>query len=309
MKLKNNKIIVILSHCDTKKKKDILINNISKLKNNFNYDILLTSHIPLPENIINQVDFFVFDKSNPILKWPTRAFNHWYELDTEEGKIKLIYFVDDYGWTPFNQIKKGINTVIDLNYKEFIFLNYDLNINNEIIDEINKKTETAFYSVKDRYNYTSFPSLIFFKIDYSNIKLFEKLINLNHYLKSSHAEQMLEKISETINYRKSDIITEDNIDFSEGTNGKLFNNSNNELFSVFFGYDSPHNKDLKKYFFYEVKEDLICKINNDEILIKKNTTKLINTNELLTIKINDIETPLEFKIDKIQIIEINNNEK
>lgn len=309
MELKNNKIIIILSHCDTKKKKEILIKNISKLKNNFNYDILLTSHIPLPENIINQVDFFVFDKSNPILKWPERAFYHWYELNTEEGKIRLTYFVDDYGWTPFNQIKKGINTVIDLDYREFIFLNYDLNINNEIIDEINKKPETAFYSVIDSYNLTSFPSLIFFKIDHSNIKLFEKLINLNYYLKCSHAEQMLEKISEIINYRKSDIITKDNIDFGEGKNGKLFNNSNNELYSVFFGYDSPDNKDLKKYFFYEVKEDLICKINNDEILIEKNTTKLINTNELLTIKINNIETPLEFKIDRIQIIEINNNEK
>lgn len=304
---KHKKIVIILSHCNTEQKKNILIRNILNLKKNFDYDILITSHLTLPENIINLCDYFVYDRSNPILKWPTKAFEHWTYFQTDEGKVRLSYFVDDYGWTVFNQIKKGINTTSYLEYDEYIFLNYDLVINEEIINEINKDPETVFYSVKDTYGNISYPSLIFFRINKKNIELFEKLINLDFYLKNSHAESMLESISKIIDHMKSDIITMDYVDFNNGENGKLFNNSKNDLFSVFFGFESPYNTNIKKYFFYDIKEDFIIETDGQKSTINRGTTKLIETNDPIRILTQNKKFLLNFDIDKSQFITIEND--
>ena len=47
--MKNN-LIIILSHCDSKEKIEILTDNIKKLKTQ-NFDILLLSHTPIPSHI------------------------------------------------------------------------------------------------------------------------------------------------------------------------------------------------------------------------------------------------------------------
>ena len=73
--MKNN-LIIILSHCDTEEKKEVLINNVNKLKSN-NFDILLVSHIPIPSSIQELVEYFIYDKSNPIINWPERGMVFW----------------------------------------------------------------------------------------------------------------------------------------------------------------------------------------------------------------------------------------
>ena len=54
--MKNN-LIIILSHCDTEEKREILIDNINKIKSN-NFDILLVSHIPIHPSIQELVKIF-----------------------------------------------------------------------------------------------------------------------------------------------------------------------------------------------------------------------------------------------------------
>mgnify|MGYP003353522814 FL=1 len=56
-------IVLIQSHCDTEEKLDYLKKNIEKIKK-FDLEILLFSHIPLNQEVIGMVDYFVFDKSN-----------------------------------------------------------------------------------------------------------------------------------------------------------------------------------------------------------------------------------------------------
>ena len=61
-----NKLYCITSHCNTLKKVKSLKRTIKQL-NDLNRDILLISHIPLSEDIIESVNYFIYDGSNPIL--------------------------------------------------------------------------------------------------------------------------------------------------------------------------------------------------------------------------------------------------
>ena len=94
-------IVLIQSHCDTEEKLDYLKKNIEKIKK-FDLEILLFSHIPLNQEVIGMVDYFVFDKSNPIL-WDERRHYFWWV----DNGYKLETTIPDYGWTVFNQIKKS----------------------------------------------------------------------------------------------------------------------------------------------------------------------------------------------------------
>ena len=56
--MKNKNLIIILCYCDTQEKLDILQNTISTLKDNFN--ILVSSHSPIPPSIQSQINYFVY---------------------------------------------------------------------------------------------------------------------------------------------------------------------------------------------------------------------------------------------------------
>lgn len=294
------KIIIILSHCDSDKKKEVLLKNLIKLREICEHKIVLTSHIPLSDDVIDKVDFFVYDKSNPILKWPKRAFNHWKIIND----VKLSYYVDDYGWTPFNQILKGYAIVAEENYDELIFMNYDLDINDEISNEINDiDSISKFYKVKNTYNDVSYPSLIFFKVNKKSIKKFINLIDLDFYLEKSHAESMLESISEVILSKKSDIVTKDCIDFYDGMTKEKFNNSIYNEFKLFVGYESPYKKDIKKYYFYNVSKKIDLKFEDNIINIESGENRIIETNSMIEILINGQYENLKYKKESdIQLI-------
>ena len=68
----NKNLVVILSHCNDEEKLKVLEDNIKKLKLE-GFDILLTTHIPLPQNTQSQVEYLIYDKSNPLIYWPERG--------------------------------------------------------------------------------------------------------------------------------------------------------------------------------------------------------------------------------------------
>jgi len=59
-------LVIILSHCDTEGKIKILKDNLESL-NMLNLDTMLTSHCPLSTDIQKEVNYFIYDKSNPLL--------------------------------------------------------------------------------------------------------------------------------------------------------------------------------------------------------------------------------------------------
>jgi hypothetical protein len=302
----SKKIIIILSHCDTEEKKQVLLKNVEILKTIPNTDILLTSHITLPQDIVEEFDYFVYDKSNPILKWPQKTMVHWIDYPFDDKKIRISYFVDDYGWAVFNQINSGYSSISYKNYDNFIFMNYDLQINEGILHEINREEKySRFYSVKGQGGHKSFPGLIFFILNKKDVEKISLLLDSDVYCKHEYAEKFLESISNVVNYKKINITTFDHIDYGSGTNGKLFNNSLSKDYSLFVGYNNPDDKNEIKFYFYNIKKDITIKNGDDVITIYEGESKLITQNEEIQILINGEFGKLPYKkYSKHQYIEL-----
>jgi len=64
-----SEIVIITAHCDDETKINMLIDCINEIKSQ-NYPIIISSHIKVPEEIYDIVDYVVYDKENPII------FNH-----------------------------------------------------------------------------------------------------------------------------------------------------------------------------------------------------------------------------------------
>lgn len=63
---KPDEISIVLAHCDTEEKKELLIENLITLKKQ-NQKILLSSHILVDNDILELVDYFVCDKKNEMI--------------------------------------------------------------------------------------------------------------------------------------------------------------------------------------------------------------------------------------------------
>jgi len=71
-------LILVDSYADSNRKKKELKNCIESLKAT-NFDILLTSHLPVDNDIQNSVDYFIYDKNNLLLPFFTKL---WVANDT-----------------------------------------------------------------------------------------------------------------------------------------------------------------------------------------------------------------------------------
>jgi len=244
------KIVLIQSHCDTPEKLECLKDNLIKLKK-FNVDILVFSHIFLPQEILELTDYFIFDKSNPIL-WEEKRWMHWKNIEN----LKLIQINPDYSWTVFNQIIKSGNFALNLNYDYYYIFCYDLLITPIVEDSlINPYPLMSFKHVKP--NVTFDTSLIFTVFDKQNFKnLIPKLVKeeyIDHM--SMKAEDFFElKLKEFPNYVNNPNTVSDI--FHESVN--VFNqNLHNNYFKVHL-----QNTNLFKAYFYDVSINFIFIVND-----------------------------------------------
>ena len=300
----NKKVAIILSHCDTEIKKEILMDNLSKLRTVENLDVALTSHIILPESIIGNCDYFLYDKSNPILKWPQRYFIFWWEPSYGDQKLRLTYFADDYTWTTFNQILMGYNSISHKNYEDFIFLNYDLVIDEKILGQIKEDScSNKFYDSEDLNGTKWYPSLIFYILNKSSADKFVNSISLDLYLQ--HGVSLFNTIVNSIEHRKIDLTTNEQAVFSEATSGKEFNNSLSPLYSLFCGYDESDQNGEKSYWFYNVKEKINIRLDGQkDFTIDENTTYLARVSSKIEILVDNEFVEMEYDSfnNRVQII-------
>ena len=177
--MKNKNLIIIECYCDTEEKLSLLKNMVLKLNGNF--DILISSHSPIPEEIQCNIDYFIFDKSNPILKYPERGMKFWRIIDN----IKITHIMDDYGWTVYNLRKNAISLCKKLNYDYFSFINYDIEITDDLIELLSNPKDFVCTNFLDPLTKESlFPSLLFNILNKENTYKIYDLINKNEYLKT-----------------------------------------------------------------------------------------------------------------------------
>jgi hypothetical protein len=259
--------IVILSHCNTQEKLDVLKSNLDTLRKHQDFDIILTSHILLPQDILDKVDYFVYDKSNPILQWPDRGMFFWKFLNIDNTDYQLRYIQADYGWTVFNQIKLGGSVCLDRGYKNIYFMNYDLDISPEVdltmrINDGNPYT----FKVENWEKTIMEPALILFKLPSKYLKPFLDFITLDNYNDNLNfiPEDFLSKALKDVPVVQHPLILKDQIDFYYRTADKFTNSKYKEFqyfittydFTQWQPEDDPYKVHSPSIVFYDIKSPI-----------------------------------------------------
>ena len=251
-------IVLIQSHCDTNEKVDYLKNNILKLKE-FDLDILLFSHIPLSQEIIKLVDYFIYDKTNPIL-WDERRHYFWWIADG----YKMETTIPDYGWTVFNQMIKSYNLIQNEKYEYVFIFNYDVIIDNEI-EEYFKTPRNSIFKHSKSQNGVAPPvefevGIIFFVLQFDLLQDLITQLDKKNYSDNWNLiaeEYLISKLKNIGITEVSNVVVKD---FFHQTND-IFNLVDNKYLSVFLD-----NQKLLK-FRIEKKMDVdISVIVNDELI-------------------------------------------
>jgi hypothetical protein len=114
-------IAIFGSYCNTKEKLTALEKSITNAKA-LGLDVLVFGRYPIPESTQRMCDYWVFDKSNPVML--DRALNHWFMT---HGKHISNWFYD-YGYAALEQIVKTLGFVKSLNYEIAYWLVYDVDL-------------------------------------------------------------------------------------------------------------------------------------------------------------------------------------
>ena len=109
--MKNKNLVIIECYCDTEEKLSLLDKMITTLNDKF--DILVTTHYFLPERIQAKIDYLIYDKSNPILKYPERGMEFWRKI----SNIKITHIMHQtiYMGNIYVNIRLSLRILLNLN--------------------------------------------------------------------------------------------------------------------------------------------------------------------------------------------------
>lgn len=170
---------IITTYCDTNEKIKLLNKTIEILKN-YNIDICIHAHYPLPKYIQNLVNYYIFDKSNINIPLSKRKFIYW--NDNTNIKIRRCVHKQDHSFSVLSQWKQSFNFFKKIGYNRFYFINYDVKIKKDLLDEFKKYKNDCVCLIGHEHNLNAECVTSSF-ISFSNkfIEFFED-INMDHYL-------------------------------------------------------------------------------------------------------------------------------
>ncbi len=273
-------LVTILCHCDTRAKLNVLLKNIALLKSvTPDLDILVVSHTSVPSYIQEEVDYIIFDKSNPIMFYPERgAFAWWnievdgdeeYVIKNENGTplaLRLEAIVSDYGWAALNQITLAAHIGLSLNYDYYTFINYDLKITGEVLKHIASPSGVTLSTNLKSEDDLSRLSLLLNILDKTTLRSLVPSFSREEYTsrERGHPERLAyngieaywdhlirnEEMESPVNYTVIPTPLEDEIDFEDGLHGtdKFNQNHKNDLFKIFVD-----NSECPKAYIYDIK--------------------------------------------------------
>ena len=280
------KLAVIIAHCDTYEKLHILDSNLNILNNDDNLDILLVSYLPIDSKILDKVNYFVYDRNNPIIEWPEKGIFDGGRVHTP---FSLHSIMIDYGFCVANQMKMAgdfLNGKKD-KYDALYFMNYDVKLKDDVINLI--QTGDAENTIFTGINYqgkAQLTCLVFMSFKFNDYLKFTNKISRKGYLSKSnrvaetYVEDLLNELK-THTHHKGEVRIYDHIDFFEKNYNAVYNSVNkNEEFEIFITSPKDSKEDFKYWnkdvktnhsLIYNVRVDITLKINNIEYNIPKNT--------------------------------------
>ncbi|HIB76249.1 MAG TPA: hypothetical protein EYO58_01260, partial [Flavobacteriales bacterium] len=277
-------LVTILCHCNTPPKLNVLEKNIHILKSTLvsespGLDVLLSSHISVPPYLQEQVDYVIFDKSNPVTFFPERGSLAWWEpehlMENENGipiAIRLEAIFPDYEWAALNQIINSGNFGLSLDYDYYSFINYDLKVTPEAQGHLaNPQGVTVSTNTKSQDDLSRM-SLLLNILDRKTLKKLLPLFKREEYVKRVEGADMLlyngieaywdQLLRDTTSeYTVIPTPLEDEVNFELGLHySNNFNqNQQNDFLKIFLD-----NTDQPQAYIYDIKpsEGISFKIND-----------------------------------------------
>lgn len=250
------KILIIDTYPSTKEHIDCLINCVDRIKNK-GYDVMITSHLPIPLEVQNKVDYFIYDKENLLLPYHLTPYS-W--ISNESFYLQVN--ARGHQITICKNMHNGISMANILKYDFFIFMEADNLFEDEDFKKLDQLGKTMLESNKKMlfFKYKQYESDVYETLIFGGIPSYflEKSLlptNVEEYTKWTSIEgNFLSQSLELSFYKKFDekdllleIETTSNILFNNSTINKysgcdhlcevLTNNSNDEfiLFIKNFG--------------------------------------------------------------------------
>lgn len=267
-----NDIFVIDAWTDTFSKKQNLTDLIKRLKV-YNIPILLVTHYAVEPNIQNMVDYYIFDKNNPLLKqYEYSDFNihSGFWAKTENYELNLNYpFHHDYA--VLTSLKNAFHFCKFLGKENIHFLEYD-NLPDELqykqcfLERINNFDAIIYEYVKT--DVESCSTFIFSIKTEIAIKMFNGVNDKNDYFKNKTDGWQLERVfvNELKKYT-SNVFISDYIDNDHQLNKQAVWNrdgiiKNKQYISIYDGCDDKYN------FYVVFISGFAKKINSSDCLIE-----------------------------------------
>ena len=243
----SNRAFCILAHCDTENKLKQLNDKIDIVKQKYNLEIYLFSHLFVPEHIVNKVDYFLFNKNNPIhnIDLFTDVYNAvTFFINFNDKNVRRAMFY--HGYAHYLQM-----------YDQELTHTCSEDIPNEIIDSIEEYQKMLLMYDLVHYNYDEGDSMstevYFCKIN----SVFEKLKNslsLTNYEKNGVKHTgSLEGIFKTLltglksfnlgNYKDTQgkaYIGNHNFDFYSKNKISILHSNINDLIIIPHAYESDN---------------------------------------------------------------------
>jgi glycosyltransferase involved in cell wall biosynthesis len=139
----DEELIIIGTYPNLKSRETLTHDCIASLQS-LGRKIMLVSHYPVPPELQKMVDYYIYDKHNPLThhSYYTRFYNHTYNYDAE---ININGLRDtNQSLTVLVNLFNGFKAAKQLGYKSVFYITYDVIVNDKDVSTINE----SFTSIK-----------------------------------------------------------------------------------------------------------------------------------------------------------------
>lgn len=236
-------VIIINSYANTIERRSVLINCINKLKR-LNIDIILISNYQDDTYVQSLTDCYLYDVDNFLLPKDKSPLN-WF-ADSEET---VHVFHGGNSYIVYKHICASISFAKNLQYKNFFYLEFDVDFSDLDIDKIdfilNKQLDDKKMWM---CNFNSFGRLsIESRLFAGNVEFFLDNFVMVKSIEDWYKKHPFASSSETLEYILPQLVNHINesIHFTNMSVGEFFNNSKFDIFSAYSFVNLAYNVEKK----------------------------------------------------------------
>jgi hypothetical protein len=285
-------VIIINSYANTDERRNVLINCINKLKK-LNINIIIISNNQDDQYIQSLTDYYLYDDDNFLLPKDKSPLN-WFADDKETVHV----FHGGTSYIVYKHICTSISFAKNLQYKNFLYLEFDVDFSESDIDKIDIILNQCLVDVKmwmcnfHSYDRPAIESRLFA----GNVDFFLENFILVKSIDDWYNKYPFSTTSDTLEYIFPKLVNHINesIHFTNTSVGEFFNSSKLDIFSACSFINLAYNSDNKfqPLLFIITKSGKYNVLINDEMTVSRNysnnewiKTRFVISNDLTNLKV------------------------